>query len=466
MTREISPGPLSTHRRLLLAVLALVVVLGATAPASGQDPSALLPGDGEATESGDASETGELSTEVDTASDQKIADALRRRYAEAEGLDQVQVEVQAGVVTLTGEVLTLEAVERAEQIARRTAGVAEVDEQIEQITDVTERVVPVFERAKDRLWELATLTPLLLVALLLIVAFAWVGRWLARRDRVFRRIADTAFVRDLLRQLVRVAFLIAGVLIALDLLGATALVGAVLGTAGVVGLAIGFAFKDLVENYIASVLLSIRQPFAPNDLVDIDGQEGKVVRLTSRATILMTLDGNHLRIPNAQVFKAVILNYTRNPLRRFDFGVGVGVDEDLVEAQELGFEVLRGMEGVTDEPEPWSRVEELGDSNVLVRFFGWVDQTHHDFQKVKSAAIRRVKIALDDAGIDMPEPIYRVHMIQAGSLEAKSATPQTPESKTIVEDLTADTTIDRQIAEDRARSDEDDLLTDDAPQEM
>src|SRR3546814_11904518 len=84
-------------------------------------------------------------------------------------------------------------------------------------------------------------------------------------------------------------------------------------------ISIGFAIRDTVDNYVASLMLSLRQPFRANDHVVIEGHEGRVVRLTSRATILMTLEGNHLRIPNSTVFKAVILNYPRNPERRFDF---------------------------------------------------------------------------------------------------------------------------------------------------
>ncbi len=119
-------------------------------------------------------------------------------------------------------------------------------------------------------------------------------------------------------QAIRVASVVVGFVLALNLVGATALMGTVMGGAGVIGLAIGFAVRDALENYISSIMLSLRQPFRANDHVVIDGQEGKVVRLTSRASVLMTLDGNHLRIPNTIVFKAVIMNYTRNPERRLE----------------------------------------------------------------------------------------------------------------------------------------------------
>jgi small-conductance mechanosensitive channel len=163
---------------------------------------------------------------------------------------------------------------------------------------------------------------------------------------------------------VRAAVLIAGVLLALEILDATALVAAVLGTAGLFGLVLGFAFRDLAENAIASLLLSLRQPFAPNDLVSIEGCEGHVLRLTSRATVLLSVEGNHVRIPNATVYKGVIVNYTRNPLRRFDLAAGVGVDEDLIAAQRLGVEILRVTPGVLADPPPQALVEDLGESNV------------------------------------------------------------------------------------------------------
>ena len=184
--------------------------------------------------------------------------------------------------------------------------------------DVTRRISVTLDTAFDKLQEIVAYLPLLAVSVLVVACFALLAHLVGRWRSPFARLNLNPFATDVVRHVVRVAIVLVGVLIALDLLDATALVGAALGTAGVFGIAIGFAFRDLVENYISSILLSLRQPFAPDDHVVIDSHEGKVIRLTSRATILMTLDGNHLRIPNAQVFKGVILNYSRNPLRRFN----------------------------------------------------------------------------------------------------------------------------------------------------
>lgn len=306
------------------------------------------------------------------------------------------------------------------------------------------------QRVMDRVGELIAFLPVLAVGLIILLVAVILSRWVASWRRPYRRLTSNAFLRDVIRQSMALVALLMGVLVALDVMGATSVVAAVLGTAGVAGLAVGFAFKDLVENYIAGVLLSLRQPFAPDDLVDIDGACGRVVRLTMRATILMTPDGNHLRLPNAKVFKATILNTTRNPLRRFDIGVGVGVDADLLEAQELGIGVLGRIAGVLKDPPPKAVVEELGDSNVTVRFFGWVDQRSHDFLQTKSEAIRRVKTQLEDAGIDLPEPIYRIHLLGEGAAQKEAEGEREPRAR---DDALAASADDRAL-DTRRRSDD------------
>lgn len=440
---------------LWFGCLSLWLFLGWTLPVLAEEPDTPV---------------GTLSVDLNPAQDERIRAALLRRLANKPDLRDLQVEVDAGVVTLRGRALTNEAAAEAVSLARRTEGVAEVVSRIEEEWRVQKRIRPALEDGLERLQTVVSYLPMAAVALALVVLFLLLSRMLGNWDGLYRRLSSNRFVQDQLRTAVRIVVFVIGVLIALELLDATALVGALLGTAGVVGLALGFAFRDLVENHIASVLLSVRQPFAPGDHVVIGDHEGKVIRLTSRATVLMTLDGNHLRIPNADVFKGVILNYSRNPHRRLSFGVGVGVNEDLQQAQKLGVEMLRNMEGIEDDPPPMALVEELGDSNVLIRFFGWVDQRRHNFIKVKSEAIRQVKKALDEAGIDMPEPIYRVQLsgAAAGAGELPAAAdaerPRAVEG-TEAADLSAGDSVDRQIARERAETRDVDLLDPDAPKE-
>ena len=189
-----------------------------------------------------------------------------------------------------------------------------------------------------------------------------------------------------------------------------------------------------------------------------------MVRLTSRATVLMTPDGNHVRIPNAKVYKGVIVNYTRNPKRRFDFVIAVGSESDLSGAQAVGVAVLRQMHGVLDEPEPWSRVVEIGDSSIPICFYGWVDQRETSFPKAQSEAIRLVKEGLEAAGFELPEPIYRVRSEAVVQRAEEHAAPASPA------ELQADISergdpIVGQVEEERHAAEVDDLLDPAAPQE-
>ncbi|MGA7298087.1 MAG: mechanosensitive ion channel family protein [Rhodanobacteraceae bacterium] len=324
----------------------------------------------------------------------------------------------------------------------------------------------VLQHLIDQAYRLLAMLPMLVLAIIVVLLAWWIGGWISRRAVVGSLSRHNPLLREINRSTVRWLVTVAGILLALEILDATALVGAVLGTAGVLGVALGFAFKDILENYLAGILLSVRQPFAPRDHVVIDGNEGIVMALTSRATILMTLDGNHLRLPNALVFRGVTLNYTRNPRRRFEFDVGMGVNEDLVKAQRIGVAQLQSLEGILDTPPARAFIDALGDSNVVIRFHAWVDQRSHDFIQVKSESIRRVKLVLEEAGMDMPEPIYRVQLSERddeGAAAEASRPAQVHESTP--PDLRPNTDIATQIERDTLTASDADLLDEDAPRE-
>ena len=319
------------------------------------------------------------------------------------------------------------------------------------------RFAAALDLMETKLVKLVANVPLLLVAILIVLFSVWLGSFVARRMRVLTRIArSNPYMDGLLRGIVRGLIILAGVLVALDLLGATSLVGAVLGSAGVVGLVLGFAFKDIAENYVAGVLLSLRRPFAPGDHVRIDSHEGKVVSLTSRATVLMTMDGNHLQLPNSLVFKSVLLNYSRNPRRRFEFETNVGTRASWHRAMDTGLAALASVDGVLAEPAPNVLIRSLSDSGATLQFLGWIDQTRNDLGKTRSEAMRRVRKTLREAGILPPDPVQKVMLFRdAGDEEAHS--PETG----IARDTSVDHALDAQVGKAREIEDGKDLL--DAP---
>lgn len=408
---------------------------------------------------------------ADTPTDTQIAARLTGIYQQLSDTNTVTVAVSSSVVTLSGDVANTEAAERAINIAARTDGVVAVQDDITRTLRVTDNVSPLLHETRDMVTGFVRALPLIGAALLSLIGIILFGRWLSRRNRLIKRFAKNPFMVELIANAVKLAFIVIALVVALNILGATALIGTVLGGAGIIGIALGFGIRDTVENYIASLLLSIRQPFRAQDYVVIGDQAGIVVRLNTRATILMTLDGNHLRIPNAKVFKADILNYSTNPTRRFSFGVGVDSADDPVSAIRLGTSILSGLDFVLSEPEPKGAIRDVGDSSILIDFYGWIDQRETDFGSARSQAIRDVKDALENDGFSLPEPIYRLKVDGAAPSQATASTqnkavPAKPKLKGEMMQTDADMTITEKVAEERKTPDgQTDLLSDDAPPE-
>lgn len=347
--------------------------------------------------------------------DNDIRERLSSILAEIDTLSTVTLQVSNGVVQLNGEVGSVEAKNEARELAMSLEGVVKVDDQIEVSRDVSDRVRTTWDRLVQLTAELKASLPLLLLAGAVVFAFWYVARVVSSQNRVWSALAPNDFIASILGTVVRLLLVLTGILLALYLLDATSFITTVLGAAGIVGLALGFAVRDTVENFIASILLSLRQPFQMNDFVQIDRHLGSVARLTGRATILISADGNQIRIPNAVVFKSIITNFTRHPQRRFELSVPVDESENLMKAQQTALDAVTAVNGVMDSPIPQVHIQSLGEAVVELSVFGWVDQRTHDLLKVKSASAIAIKVALKKAHIIMPESVHTLRLIDDGS---------------------------------------------------
>ena len=420
--------------------------------------------------SGESTNNAQIETTPTPLKDNDIRQRINGIFSEIEGLQAVSVSVTQGVVTLAGETPNEKKAQQAINLTNRLTDVVTVEDNINRTLDVQGNVTTVYQGLKAQVKNLVKAVPLLLVGIVIFGLVTWFGSWLSNRKNMWQRLTPNPFVAELLAQTVKVIFIIFGLILALSLIGAETILGTLLGGAGVIGIAVGFAVKDTIENYIASLMLSIRQPFRARDQIVINGQEGIVVRLTSRATILMTLDGNQLRIPNAEVFKGTILNYTKNPERRFTFELGVDANDDPLAAIKVGIDAICQLDFVLDEPKAIAVINNVGDSNIILEFQVWVDQSETDFAKARSIAIRETKHALEDEGFSLPEPIYRLRFNnelekalehlqgnnRAGQAHGANAdmtvTPTTPESIAInkADDSSADDK-DKKQAKARAK---------------
>lgn len=419
--------------------------------------------------------------DVDSPQSAAAREALAlQALAEIEGLSDATVEIQGDSVTLGGVADDPLVLDRAAETVLAATGATQVQNDVTLTSDFGERLHGAANRLGSRVEQWIAYLPLIPIAFVvgfLGLVLAWiVGRW----RWPYARLSRNPFLQDICRRIVQTTVVLTGVLLALEILNATALVGGVLGAAGVAGIAIGFAFRDLVENYIASILLSVRQPFRPRDHVLIDGHEGLVTSMNSRTTVLTTFDGNIVRLPNAIVFKSALTNYSTDPRRRFSFDIGVGYDVDLAEAINVGVEVLRGTEGVLGDPSPFAIVTRLGDSSITVSLFGWVNQRENDFGKVKSAGMQRVKVEYDRRDIDMPEPSYKIKLDgslggerrdedsssrASGARDAHPATPHVKPSGAAVHDVGRDRVTESIAEASQQESGAENLLDADSAQE-
>lgn len=321
----------------------------------------------------------------------------------------VSVEVKEGVVFLSGQTKKEEFRKWAGDLARNTQNVVAVVNKIE----VVEPPFGGFSVANQILrnhWRgFVKSIPSILIGIV-ILGVAWglahLGSWTTRK--LFLRKFRKSLLQDVIARGVGILIFLLGVYLIFEMADLTGAALTIISGTGLLGIILGIAFRDITENFLASILLSIHNPFQGGDLVEIAGYTGYVQGLTMRVTLLMSLDGNHIQIPNSIVYKSNIRNYTSNPNRREEFSVGIGYENTISQAQEIVLKVLEKHEAVLKDPEPWVLVDSLGKATVNLRVYFWLDGSQHSWLKVKSSVIRLVKRAFQAAGISMPDEAREV----------------------------------------------------------
>ncbi len=271
--------------------------------------------------------------------------------------------------------------------------------------------------------------PLIVLALFILPLAWWLSGVVARlARRLLAPRVDSAFLGDVIARAVAIPVFLVGLYLVLQVAGLTGLAVSLLGGAGVIGIVVGFAFRDIAENFLASLLLSIRRPFRSGDYIAVAEHEGVVQTMNTRSTVLLTIDGNHVQIPNATIFKNTIVNYTAAPARRVTADVGIGYDASVAEAQAVIAQVLRGHEAVLNDPEPMVLVDALGAATVNLKAHFWIDGRTYSVDRVRSAALRLIKRALVEHGISMPDESREVIFPQGVPIVGLDASARPPTS--------------------------------------
>lgn len=264
-------------------------------------------------------------------------------------------------------------------------------------------MTPYLERlVLDNLMEAA---PRLGAALLTLLVLLVVGRLLgALVSRRYCRLARPSFA-NVMSRVVRLGTGLLGILAALTIALPTVKPVNVLGSLGFFSIAVGFAFRDILENLLAGILLLFRSPFRTGDEVDIEGTRGAVVEINLRETVIRTYEGRRVLIPNATVYKNPLVVQTGYPVIRTEAVVGVAYESDLDQARQVTLDAVRAVDGVLADPAPLVLVGELGTSTVDLQVLFWTAPQQRVVRVVRDRVLSAVFDALNDAGIEMPAEV-------------------------------------------------------------
>jgi small conductance mechanosensitive channel len=272
------------------------------------------------------------------------------------------------------------------------------------------------------------LLPNLAVAVVVVVGF-WLLAKLVRDllHRLLRRISHSEQVNRLLGQTVFLAFIVAGLFVALGIVGLQKTVASLLAGAGILGLALGFAFQDIAANFMAGIYLSIERPFRAGNLIQTKDIQGIVNRVHLRWTEIHIPQGQVVMVPNKQVFENPITNFTAPGERRVDLKAGVSYGDDLDKVKRVAVEAIGAVSARKPDREVELFFQDFGDSsiNFVVRFWIEFASKQSDYLRAQSEAIERLKKAFDENGITMPFPT-RTLDLPPGTFAARPPGPEGP----------------------------------------
>lgn len=249
--------------------------------------------------------------------------------------------------------------------------------------------------------------PNMLMAALVIIGFLLLAKLVRRiAGNLFPRISHNKAVNNLLENIIFLLVVLIGIFTALGILNLDKTVTSLLAGAGVLGLALGFAFQEIAANFIAGIFIAFRKPYSVGDIVEVEDYFGTVDSINMRVTNIKTPQGLVAIIPNKTMFTEPLINYTSTPQRRMDLSVGVSYGDDLREVKRITFECLKDTQGRDKNKDIEIFFKEFGDSSINFDVRIWHDfKSQKDFLKVRDDAIMRIKDAYDSNDIMIPFPI-------------------------------------------------------------
>lgn len=251
------------------------------------------------------------------------------------------------------------------------------------------------------------LLPNMILAIVVMALFYGIGVFVRRLilRQTSRRNRNN--LGEVLGGFVKWTIILLGFLLAATIVIPTLKPGDLIAGLGVSSVAIGFAFKDILQNWLAGLLILLRNPFQIHDQIEVNGHEGTVERIETRATIIKTYDGQRIVVPNSDIYTNAVLVKTAHDKRRSQYDIGIGYGDGIEEACEVIRNAVASVGEVEKDPSPEALPWELAASWVTIRARWWTNSRQADVVRVHALVIVAIKHALDKAHIDMP---YDTHV--------------------------------------------------------
>lgn len=266
---------------------------------------------------------------------------------------------------------------------------------------------------KILLWlkEAVSHVPNLLIAILVVILFGAASGYIKKAVvRLMSRVTGNTSLVNLTSSFLRLFVIAIGIFVALNILGLNQAVTSLLAGAGIIGLALGFAFQDLTANFLSGAFIAIQQPIRVGDVVETNGYFGMVKAINIRSTIIGNFGGQEIEIPSRDIFQKPIVNFSKSNERRMQLNCGVSYDDDLQKAQEVAMAAIQSLPFLQPGKPVEFHYQNFSDRSVTFLMWFWIDQAEAGPPQAMSDAIKALKKAFGENGIIIPFPIQTLEI--------------------------------------------------------
>lgn len=280
----------------------------------------------------------------------------------------------------------------------------------EGVTNTKESVTTAWGKIQAMIDGLILMLPNLVVA-----AIAFALFWFAAISikslvkRLTRRHRQARSLGIVLGRLAQGLIILVGLFVALSIVIPSFKAGDLIQLLGISGVAIGFAFRDILQNFLAGILILLTEPFHINDQIIFNNFEGTVEEIQTRATTIKTYDGRRVVIPNSELFTNAVTVNTAFDNRRLEYDVGIGYGDNIYQAKELILDAIASVDSVLHDPPPEALVMELAESTINIRARWWIAPPRRaDALDSRDKVLTAIKNKLTANGIDLPFPTQQI----------------------------------------------------------